>query len=170
MDRKVIRHLAVVTTPLEKKKLEEESKRLEEIANADIEQYLQEQFNPKPEQPPVNPVPKTVATILGLIATAGLTVSAAIPPPWNNLVQLISFLLAGVAGLALKPPEWAAGKPVIQGALVTTLGTAVPVVASASTGLTGWWQLGAQALALVLAFLTGSAAPQLTKKEEPPQP
>lgn len=152
-------HLSIVPTP-------EEIAANEAKANESIEKYMEEQFNPKPEEVPVNPIPKTVAAILAAVATAGLAASSAIPLPWGNLVALISFVLAGVAGLAVKPPEWAAGKPVVQGTVITALGSAVPLVASASSGLTGWWQLGAQALALVLAFLTGAAAPALTKKAE----
>jgi hypothetical protein len=150
-------------TPEARAKLDDETTRLEAIANADIDQYLAEQLTAK--EPAVNPVPKQVATILGVIATAGLAVAQFVPPPWGTLVSIVAFVLGGIAGMALKPPTFLAGKPVLQGSAVAVLASGVPLAASAASSTTGWLQLVASAVALVLAFLTGTAAPSLEQKQ-----
>jgi hypothetical protein len=167
MDRKVIKHLSLV--PLEQ--LKKESEKLEKVANESAAKYIDEILNP-PEKPQMNPIPKNVSTILGVIATAGLAVAQFVPAPWGTLVSIIAFVLGGVAGMALKAPTFLAGKPVLQGSAVAVLASGVPLAASAASSTTGWLQLIASAVALILAFLTGTAAPQLGNKpaEPPPAP
>ena len=82
MDRKVIRHLAVVPTPVEQKKLEDETARLESVANASADKYISDQLNPPEPEKNMSPIPKNVATVLGVISVAALAVAQFVPQQW----------------------------------------------------------------------------------------
>jgi len=171
MDRKVIRRLALVPTPVEKKKLEDETARLEAIANASSDKYLDEQINhPEPEKK-MSPIPKNVATVLGVISVAALAVAQFVPAPFGTLVSIIAFVLGTLSGLTTKAPAFLEGRPVLQGSSVGVLAAGIPLAASAAASTTGWVQFAASTVALLLAWLTGKAAPQLgAKAETPPAP
>lgn len=107
-------------------------------------------------------LPKAVAGVLGILAGLAVPASALLPPPFNGLVMIVGFILAAVAGVALPTPQWAEGKPILQGTLLTVAGSAVPIlVGVANTLPAGPLQAGAYALALAAALAAGKVAPQL---------
>lgn len=104
------------------------------------------------------------ALVVGGIATLAGVVSPAIPMPWGAVVGLVAFVAALLAGVSAPVPKFAAGKPLVQGALltgaVTTLGVVEQVLPSLPAGVP---QSAAMGAATLFALLAGRASPTLVK-------
>jgi hypothetical protein len=150
----------------------EEVAKNEAAAAKSADEYVRNIINPpEPPAPIMNlKLPPLLVTILGLVATAGLAVSVALPPPWGAIVQAVAYLVGLVAGMSLKPPAFLAAKPLVQGTVVVGLGSLVPTLATVANDSTGWLSFAFSAASLGLAVLTGVAAPQLKGKPAEPQP
>lgn len=112
---------------------------------------------------PAVPLSGTAAAVVGIIGSIMLAAVAFIPAPWNVLVGLVGFLACALAGLAARPPEILAGKPLLQGTALT-IATAVGALLQQMVLPAlppGWIQSVAYAVLGVLAWLTGRALPAL---------
>lgn len=104
----------------------------------------------------------TAALIIGTICGLATAASAFIPSPWGTLVAIIGFIGCVLAGTSAKPPSVTAGKPVLQGALLTIAGSLEGVLHQFYAMIPpGWPQSLALGLAAILAWLTGHALPAL---------
>jgi hypothetical protein len=137
---------------------------LEAEANATIAADTKAALEGPPEEAPAKGLPAWLTGLLGLLAAGAVMGGTMLPAPWGLLVQVAGWVLGYVVGAAQPTPTWADGKPVVQGPFQAVLAGAVPVLAAAGSGLSGWFQVAVHALALVCAALAGVAAPQLGKK------
>lgn len=101
---------------------------------------------------------------LKIVAVVGAGVAAAatqLPDPWKTPVAIAGCILSALSGLAAPSPEVTAGKPILQGTLATSAATVAAVIQNYMTTLPPTWQALAGGILALLAYLTGSALPQL---------
>lgn len=101
------------------------------------------------------------ANIVGALGVAVVAAAAVLPAPWSSVAGVVGFLAASLAGLASKPPEFAEGKPVLQGTVLSVVGTALALLVQFYAVIPAPFQPIALAVAAALALLTGKAMPAL---------
>lgn len=112
-----------------------------------------------PEAKPL--VSGALAAVAGLVATVGAIAAPLIPAPWGGIVGAAALVAGLLSGVALTPPKWSEGKPLVPLTLVPALTTAGAGLASLVPSLpAGHLQSGGLALAALLLALAGKALPQ----------
>lgn len=110
-------------------------------------------------------LPAWVSLALGLVSAAAGALALVVPPPFGGALGIAAFIAASLVGGVAAPPQWVAGRPVVQGGAVAVAGgaaVALQSVAAAVPESSPWWlRLGTQVGAMAAAWLAGRAAPQL---------
>ena len=101
------------------------------------------------------------ANIVGALGVAIVAAAAVLPAPWSSVAGVVGFLCASLAGLSSPPPNFAEGKPVLQGTLLTVVGTALALLVQFYAVIPAPFQPIALAVAAALALVTGKAMPAL---------
>lgn len=101
------------------------------------------------------------ANIVGALGVAIVAAAAVLPVPWSSVAGVVGFLCASLAGLSSPPPNFAEGKPVLQGTLLTVVGTALALLVQFYGVIPAPFQPIALAVAAALALMTGKAMPAL---------
>lgn len=119
-------------------------------------------------------IPKTLAALAAILAPILLALGPALPTVGDvdlgTVAGILAYVAAALAGLALPRVTFGAHNPLVPQVAVPLLATLVPVVEQLSLATTGIFQLGLSALALVLAFLAGLAAPAPVTPTPVPEP
>jgi hypothetical protein len=113
---------------------------------------------------PVTPKPLLTglaANIVGGLGVAIVAIAAMLPAPWSTVAGIVGFLCASLAGLSSPPPNFAEGKPVLQGGLLTVVGTVMALLVQFYGVIPAPFQPIALAVAAALALVTGKAMPAL---------
>lgn len=127
------------------------------VAKGEYQPKIEAAFNAAPSF-----LPPHAAKIAGIAAVVLLAVSGFIPPPFGTLVQILAFIAGFLAGVPQPVPKVLEGRRLVGPAAVPLLGTLTTLAATASEQLPeGPYRIGAQALGLLLAWLTGRAFPQV---------
>jgi len=101
------------------------------------------------------------ANIVGGLGVGIVAIAAMLPPPWSTVAGIVGFLCASLAGLSSPPPNFAEGKPVLQGTLLTIVGSAMALLVQFYPMIPAPFQPIALAVAAALALVTGKAMPAL---------
>lgn len=101
------------------------------------------------------------ANLVGGLGVAIVAVAAMLPAPWSTVAGIVGFLCASLAGLSSPPPNFAEGKPVLQGTLLSVVGTLMALLVQFYSVIPAPFQPIALAVGAALALLTGKAMPAL---------
>lgn len=111
------------------------------------------------------PAQKVVAwkPIVGAIAVILGTAGGFLPPPFGAVTAIVGWLGCMIAGVAAAPPQWAAGKPILGGAALTTATAMLPTAITIADNLDGWPKVAAQFVAMLATLGAGAVSPQFRK-------
>lgn len=102
-----------------------------------------------------------VGTIGGLLASA----TPFVPPPFGPLAGIVGFLLCVLAGIHTAPPKLTDGKPLLQGAALTSATVVISMLVEFYDMIPhGWPQSIALGVVAFGSWLTGRALPPLGAK------
>lgn len=115
-------------------------------------------------------VPIWLAGAAAILSPILLGASKFLHEPWSVVAQILSFVTAALAGLALPQIKFLEHKPLVSAALVPTFASASALLAPLSATLPGLFGQAVFVAALVCAFLAGQAspAPMVAPPPEPP--
>jgi len=99
--------------------------------------------------------------IVGTLGVGLAAVAAMLPAPWGIVCAIVGFLLASLGGLSSPPPNFAEGKPILQGGILTAVTGAMGLLVQFYGVIPAQFQPIALAVGAALALLTGKAMPAL---------